>query len=216
MLKPGSLSPSFSLSSWSYVARLLNCTPPTPTNPHPRICIDLHRTKTPSATVPRLIPLRTKLTRPDHAHPCRAPVGELSSRSMTREWLMDIPSRFSAVAHVTSVTWRCFCSTPLGSEQRASRSWWWGGRRMGALRRLHIKMICPCLPWWLPLCKWNRWAENCKTKSTTAGATTVRATTRSQQHTSLQGWFLPCVYLFSYFFKMKTWYHHHNDRARNN
>lgn len=40
-LKPGSLSPSFSLSSWSYVARLLNCTPPTPTttpaNPHPTV-----------------------------------------------------------------------------------------------------------------------------------------------------------------------------------
>lgn len=94
-LKPGSPSPSFSLSSWSYVARLLNCThprhphpnqPPPPHPPHPTtyawICIEQRLLLRPHHDRK---PPRTELTgaTPWHA-PRPAPAGELSSRSATR------------------------------------------------------------------------------------------------------------------------------------
>lgn len=66
--RPGSPSPSLSLSSWSYVARLL-IAPPHPT-PHPLvlICMDLHKTKTWLCLprLPWLKLLRTGSTRPRH------------------------------------------------------------------------------------------------------------------------------------------------------
>lgn len=138
-----------------------DCSSPSPSFSYAWICIKQRHGCALVATAKN----RMDLTRPHRAAHSASKLGwqavrvghqnsaeaQQEERRFTRQTKIDTLMVFHF--HSFNIrSWHCLYSTPLSVEQRAPNSQWWRGRRIGALKTLHLKMICPCLPWWLLSC----------------------------------------------------------------
>lgn len=133
--RPGSPSPSLSLSSWSYVARLLITIPPSS---YAWICI---KQRHGSACNVCHGWNGKEQDRPDHTARSPSKFGWQVVRAQHQYRAAREP-RFMRLTKIDTLMvfhfhsfnirslWHCLYSTPLHSEQRAPNSQWWRGRRI--------------------------------------------------------------------------------------